>query len=238
MQFYRRNAFTLLELMLVIAIIAILISLVIPSLGQMKSRADELGNLSKIASHARTIQLYTTENRDAFPSLVPVDARTSTYFVGGQPYTINGYFGQVYVWHFGLAAAYYDDQMNIELFKRAHRDSWLVSDYRLTASIMADPAFWNYATRTGPSQWRGQRANAVRYPSAKVLLADDRIMDGIATNETAGVIALADTSARFIHRDEIANPFLPGEGEWPGSWTFGRPGIHTVDGIFGRDIQP
>lgn len=235
---HARDAFTLLELLLVIAIIAILISMAIPALGDTRDRALELTNQSEIASHAKVMSIYLADNRDAYPALVPVGATSSTYIVAGQPYTINGYFGQVYAWPFGLAERYYDGQVTGDLFQRPRREPWLVTDYRYSASFMADPAFWNYASRTGPEQWRGQHSHSVRYPSAKVLLADDRIMDGIATQETTGVIALTDASARLIARDKLSAPFPPGEGEWPGSWSTGRPGIHTIDGVFGRDIQP
>jgi len=232
------NAFTLLETMLVIGIVAILVSLLLPSLQQARSSADELKNQAEIRSLAKSMNVYLTDNRGYYPALVPVGASSSTYYVGGVPYTIEGYFGQVYVWQFGLAEQYYGGQVEGDIFRRARREPWLVTDYRYSASFLADPAFWNYSSRTGPDQWRGQKASNVRYPSAKVLLADDRIMAGAATGAQAGVIALTDGSAQFIARSDIADPFPPGEGEWPGSLTFGRPGIHTVDGIFGRDIQP
>jgi len=231
------RAFTLIELLLVIVIVAILISLTLPALGHIRDNAKELGVQSTIGSHANIMSLYLADYRDAYPALVPRGASSSTYIVGGQPYVINGYFGQVYVWQFGLAEQYYDGRVTGELFKRPNRPPWLVSDYRYSASFMADPAFWNYRTRTGPEQWRGQRGQSVRYPSAKVLLADDRIMEGFTTGESGGVIALTDASARFIQRDDLAAPFPLGEGEWPGSWSSGRLGIHTVDGVFGRDIK-
>lgn len=238
MQRHHRIAFTLLELLLVIAIIGILISLTIPALGDTRSRAEELSNQAEIASHAKIMNMYLGDYRDAYPSLVPPEATSSTYIVRGQPRTINGYYGQVFVWQFGLAEEYYDGVITGDLFQRPRREPWLVSDYRYSASFMADPAFWNFASRTGPDQWRGQKGHSVRYPSAKILLADDRIMDGMATGEKAGVIALTDASASFIDRNKIAAPFPPGEGDWPGTWSSGRPGIHTVDGVFGRDINP
>lgn len=50
-------------------------------------------------------------------------------------------------------------------------------------------------------------------------------------------MALVDGSARFLGVEDLAAPFPPGEGEWPGSWMSGRTGIHTVDGVFGRDLR-
>jgi hypothetical protein len=55
--------------------------------------------------------------------------------------------------------------------------------------------------------------------------------------DARGAVALVDTSARLVRASELSAPFPPGEGEWPGTWSDGRPGIHTFDGVFGRDLQ-
>lgn len=229
------RAFTIIETLVSIALVATLIGLLLPSLASVRDDASELKALATIGSHAKVMSVYLADNRDAFPCLVDPRATSATYFIAGEPYTINGYFGQVFVWHFGLSEMYYGSQLLGPLFQRPGRDDdWRVTDYRYSASFLADPGFWNYDDRRGPEQWRGQRAHAVRYPSAKALLADERIMDGI--NGHSGVIALVDTSARHVDRSDLTAPFPPGEGEWPGTWSSGRPAIHTVNGVLGRDI--
>lgn len=229
------DGFTLIEMVLVVAIVGLLGTLLLPALAGARQRARELQVQATIAGHAKVFAVYQTDNRDAFPALVPPGAASSTYFINSEPYTIAGYFGQVYVWQFGLAEQYFDSRVIGPLFQRPGRDPWLVTDYRYSASFMADPAFWNYASRIGPSQWRGQRGHAVRFPSSKALLVDDRIMNEFYEGGS-GAIALVDASARHVGIGDLTAPFPPGEGDWPGTWSSGRPGVHTVDGVFGRDI--
>lgn len=229
-----RAGFSLIETIASIAVVAILISLMLPTVSDARKKSQDLHALATIASHAKVMSIYQTDYRDAFPALVPPGAASSTYIVAGQPYIINGYFGQVYAWQFGLSEDYYDSQVVGPLFQRPGRNPWLVTDYRYSASFIADAAFWNERTRIGPQQWRGQRAHAVVYPSAKTLLVDDRIMD--PASPARGVVALVDASARITHPSEMNAPLASGEGEWPGTWSDGRVGIHTVDGVRGRDI--
>lgn len=231
-----RAGFTLLEAVLVVALVGLLTTLIMPSLGRARERARDLQVQATIAQHARVFAAYQTDYRDYYPALVPPDATSSTYFVGSQGYTINGYFGQVVAWPFGLAEAYYEGRVLPSLFERPGQESLPLPAYRYSASFMADPAFWNYPGRVGPSQWRGQRGPSVRFPSSKVLLTDDRVMYPRRT-DARGAVALVDASARFVRVEDLTTPFPPGEGEWPGSWSSGCPGIHTVDGVFGRDLK-
>jgi prepilin-type N-terminal cleavage/methylation domain-containing protein len=230
------RAFTLIEVLLSVAIIAVLIGLLAPTLGSVRERARELATLSTIGQHARVFAIYTADEGGAYPAFVPPAASGTTFFVNGGAYTINGYFGQVYAWQFGMAESYYDGAVTGPLFRRPGREPDLVSDYRYAASFMADPAFWTYSGRVGPSQWRGQRDHAVRFPGLKALLVDDRIMDELFGGGS-GVMAMADGSARAIARTDVLEPFPPGEGDWPGTWSSGRPGVHTVEGVFGRDVR-
>lgn len=231
------RGFTLIETIVVITLIGLLIALILPSLAQVRTRSRDLVTTATIRSHAAVFATYATDYADYYPSLVHPQASSATYSVAGMPMTISGYFGQVHVWHFGVAESYYDGQLQGQLFRRAgNTTDWLISDYRYSASFMADPAFWNATTRTGPSQWRGQRATSVRYPSSKALLTDDRAMVFAAEGWTA--FALCDGSARLVAFNALNSPHPTGEGEYPGTWNvFGSPGIHTVDGVHGRDLQ-
>lgn len=230
------RAFTLIETLLSVAIIAVLIGMLAPSLGGVRERARELSTIATIGQHGKVFGVYATDTGGAYPAFVPPTASGTTFIIRGGAYTINGYFGQVYAWQFGLAESHYAGEFTGRLFQRPGREPALVTDYRYSAAFMADPAFWSYQGRVGPSQWRGQRDHAVRFPSSKSLLVDERIMDGFGL-DGPGAMALADGSARAVGRDALAEPFPPGEGEWPGTWSSGRPGVHTVDGVFGRDLR-
>ncbi len=228
---------TLIEILAVLTIVVLLIALLAPSFGSLRARANNIAALSAISSHGKVFSLYQVDHAGTYPFLVAPGASASTYFVSGRPYAINGHFGQIYVWQFGLASAYYESQVRGELFTRPGRDAELISDYRYSASFIADPGFWNYGNR-GPWQWRSQRDFIVRFPSSKVLFADDRVMEQTADSSDPGVVCLVDLSARMVVDLDLERPFPPGEGNWPGTFNSrGRPGIHTVDGILGKDIK-
>lgn len=231
------RGFTLIELLITIALIALLVALLAPSLAGFRAKSMDLKTLATIRSHAAVFTNYATDNRDYFPALVDPRATSATYTVSGQPRTISGYFGQIFVWHFGLSDTYYDGVVQGDVFHRPNNNTnWLVTDFRYSASFMAEPAYWNPSTRIGPSQWRAQRATAVRFPSAKAVLADDRAM--MFGSDAPAAIALTDGSARQLPRTDMNAPVVSGEGEYPGTWNVvGSPGIHTVQGVLGRDID-
>jgi prepilin-type N-terminal cleavage/methylation domain-containing protein/prepilin-type processing-associated H-X9-DG protein len=62
-----RNAFTLIELLIVIALIAILAALLLPSLAKAKQSAKGVGCISNLRQWGQATHLYTTDNEDLLP---------------------------------------------------------------------------------------------------------------------------------------------------------------------------
>jgi prepilin-type N-terminal cleavage/methylation domain-containing protein/prepilin-type processing-associated H-X9-DG protein len=62
-----RSAFTLLELLAVIAIIALLMGILVPSLSAARQAAKTNVCLSKLKNIGTSFTIYTTENKDTFP---------------------------------------------------------------------------------------------------------------------------------------------------------------------------
>lgn len=65
----RRPAFTLLELLAVIAIIALLMGILVPSLTAARNSAKANACLSKLKNIGNAFMVYTTENRDTYPPM-------------------------------------------------------------------------------------------------------------------------------------------------------------------------
>lgn len=64
-----RKAFTLVELLVVIAVIAILIGLLAPALGRAKERAAQLRSIANASQIVKGIFLYATDNGNTLPNV-------------------------------------------------------------------------------------------------------------------------------------------------------------------------
>jgi prepilin-type N-terminal cleavage/methylation domain-containing protein/prepilin-type processing-associated H-X9-DG protein len=65
-----RTAFTLVELLVVISIIAILISILLPALGKAKAAANDVACQANIRSLAQITEEYTSSNRGFYPLML------------------------------------------------------------------------------------------------------------------------------------------------------------------------
>lgn len=61
-----RRAFTLIELLVVISIIALLIGILLPSLGEVRRSGHRVVSLSNLRNNAQIIEAYSAERKDAF----------------------------------------------------------------------------------------------------------------------------------------------------------------------------
>jgi prepilin-type N-terminal cleavage/methylation domain-containing protein/prepilin-type processing-associated H-X9-DG protein len=67
----RAAAFTLIELLLVVAIIAILASLLMPAIGTMQQRANSISCANNLRTIGMAVQLYLAEHSQNYPEINP-----------------------------------------------------------------------------------------------------------------------------------------------------------------------
>ena len=235
------RAFTVLELLLVIVLVALLVALTLPSLGQVRTAAKSVRVLSDLKSHMSVAAAYAIDQRDFFPCIADPGA---THFVAddGDTRELLPYFGMRVAWWKGLSG-YYNGAGLQRVFVSPKTKNVYV--YQYSDTCVARPEYWNLKTRTQEGQIGGTRLTEVVFPSKKGVYAD-----WSSTLETAYYYgfdrpipvesSLADGSAAVFQSNMLLLPVATGDG--PNDWPRVFPGIpqpilFTIGGVAGRDVR-
>ncbi len=244
-----RAAFTLVELILVIALIALLAALLVPSLGGSRRSARMTGTLSNLRHHGTIFAAYTAEHRDQFPALTDPLATYSVIRTPSGSIAVSSlYFGVDVFWWIGLAEQYYAGAWNGPLFRSPLATSNIGPNaYLMSCTLIAAPEYYNPETRQAlPAQLRPVRATEVVWPSQKGILVDGMVQRPDYIHSTRGdldaIMCTADGRAGLF---STARDILPqyGLGDGPDQQAYGAhwpsflPTTHTIDGVRGRDIR-
>ncbi|MCC7389784.1 MAG: prepilin-type N-terminal cleavage/methylation domain-containing protein [Phycisphaerales bacterium] len=231
----QRRAFSLIEVLVVVAIVGVLVGLAAPALHHARQQARRAVSLSNMRSHIAVFSEYEQSNSEYYPYFTdpagPIDLKYN-----GLEITCR-YFDAHFRWSVALADGYYDG-VAPHPSQLAPRTAHICS-YFYSATFLADPEYWRLEQRTGPEQWRAVRAFEVVYPSEKALFTE--VVQTIPWSRSTLVeyvgLGMVDGSANHWPRSQCTEPVLEGEGPWDGTALHhGVFGMHTVGGVTGRDV--
>jgi len=240
-----RPGFSLLELLIVIALVAVVVALVIPGLERVRTTASRSRSLAQAASHAAVFSQYTSDWGDHFPAFTDPRARWTFFRVDDEFYK-TGYMDAYWSWHIFLAERIYGTTYRDPIFHGKYNAGPMGAEYSYSHTFLADPAYWNLRTRTGPAQWRATRAAEVAFPSHKALFyahanarsdqigkTDEQIEQMPKRVPPPSLLAFVDGHGQAVPREKLQ----PGVGAGPGVTGDGLPGMTTLDGVRGRDVR-
>ncbi|MEZ6242299.1 MAG: hypothetical protein R3B57_04580 [Phycisphaerales bacterium] len=236
-------AYTLIEAILIVAIIGLLIALLLPSLGRARLGAQDTVSLSNMRQHASVYAAYATDFDDYSPYPVDPDATLNVFRGGGQVVEAE-YFWVTELWQFALADAYYDAAVFSDSFSHPldrQNGTWIT--YRMTSSFLADPRYWVDRPDRDVSLWGGVRVTQTRFPADKAWLIEFHPRRGIPvglgsvgqSREGVG-LAFVDGHSERLNGPQLTVPLFYGDGLVDQALRqIGIFGMHTPDGALGRD---
>jgi len=234
-----RRGVSAVETMVVLAIVALLLSIVLPLLQAARSTAHDAGSLANLRTHGMAFSQYASSYRENFPYFTSPAGPVEIPY-GGRTYK-SMYFEAHYRWPLVLASEYYGGIAPHPTQNRPGSNSRAGYSYYYSATMLADPAFWNESTRTDADQWRGTRRDEVLYPSRKALLVESGPLAPPYWNIQPSVrvlIGSVDGAAQARRAAEFIPPIRSGEGDYEGAiHRFGIFGMHTRNGIRGMDTR-
>lgn len=180
------GGFSLPESLVVIGIVVIILAISLPAFQSARSQARGLVGSSNIRQVGQLVCQYV-DVHSSVPALLapvyssdPADEQFATTAWG----TIHGYWWtNAYLFYFALDempdAAVLTDPGHPASDTSEHLEKTGVAspDYALAETFYAEPAYWDRWTQAGPTQWRTQSLERVRFPSGKAFLKQTRVYD-------------------------------------------------------------
>lgn len=239
--------FTLIETLACITIVAIVLSLVIPSLRDARASAKEQASQGLARQLAMVAFGYAHDWKDALPFFATPRDPWSPAWIGGRAYGNQPFDAQARLWLSFLANEGRIEPVRDEMFlspeQRAIAQGFdprtvRTALYFMTFTAFSAPDYWSPG-RNGElpppdALLHGQKLASVRWPSAKGLLCNMR--DGYWRGRGPAAMAhfgvFFDGSAGVILESDV-NPGSIQHRPLPGRWAW--PIMSTTDGLFGRD---
>ncbi len=241
----RDRAFTLIESLLACMLVAVLVSLLLPSIADVRQRSRRLVSASNLRSHATILGSYVGDWRDTYPYFTSPSATASVVRNPSRDIgLVVQYFGAHFTWHVALADGYYSGDHTSKAFRPPGREDIAPGHtaYWYPCTFIASPAYWRYEEREGPHQRVPTRADQVVFTSAKALLVESDVVvpDEVQTLRPRVLAATVDGAADERPSSQVNGEwYASGDGPWHGAMHGGWWPIlhHTIGGVTGRDFR-
>lgn len=239
------RGFTIIELMVVVALIASLTALLIPALALVRQEARVLRSLSNQRQLATALHLYAESHRDCFPHFKPLGTSWDPALVLGWP-SVHSYFGAHQTMWLALVAPHDESTLRMAVYTSPSRAAIIpdneperlfttyLTAYFLSPTLTADPRVFDepvsrWPVIDSPALIRPVRQSEVLQPSRKGVILDMAIT--ARPSMLPNVAAFADGSAARIDAD---NPPVPPSGVHAGR-IYTLPVLSTRHGVRGVD---
>jgi len=245
------TAFSLIELLVTIAIVGVLIAILLPAVGAAMRAAHGTRSLSSLRSHAQAFGMYNGDFGDMYPYFTRPEGTTAV----GDPDILQLpqalMFDAHRTWHLVLGPLYYDTPAGSDIFFpdgsfESETASYpFFTPFAYPCVFIARPEFWSATTRNLAGHFGPTRAHEVRYPSDKSLVVltwpfTDPSSDLGPLSARSLPAAMADGSASNLSGSERRAGYHKGEGvefmdRGAVHFTDFPPLLHTLEGVRGRD---
>jgi prepilin-type N-terminal cleavage/methylation domain-containing protein len=236
----RARAFTLVELLVCIVVVAVLIGLALSGLRASRSTARLTASLNELRQHSVVFSSYANDYDDIAPYFTTPGTLTQIQCCSSVVQHVL-YFNAHQSWNIALLSWYPGLDYRDDLFfadDPQPPSQRLFTQYWYSSSFLASPEFWNMSRRTGSEQWSPQRFSKVATPSHKgLLLAFDGLYNNIGVDGAR--IAFVDGSAQRKRIGELRPGYPGGADPWwqTDGLSSGLPVMHTIDGVHGVDVD-
>ncbi len=251
----RARGTTLVEVILVIALVGVLALQLLPALAEIRNRARTTASLSNLRQHAAVLAAYSTDFNGQLPFITDPVASWSVIRCESAGVAIEvPFFAATRYWNVGLADGYYSGAWNAASFFSPWSERLgAQTTYELSCALVADPKYFEMESRADlPRQLRPVRIDEAIHPAKKSALVSahsvnldlpSRDYEYWAIGRRGGDASFLDGHAASVRAEDAEGEvFVNGDGPaslpaYGGHVAVFLPMSHTLNGIRGRDLR-